>query len=291
MTTTEYAFSVFSEHLNRVRSQLPSGPGLVGLELGPGDSLASAVIGKALGFKAMFLVDVGRYASEDMADYVKLIQFLEDRGFNVTDLKACATTSELLAKTGSAYLTCGLRDLRSLPAASVDFIWSQAVLEHVKKSDFLPTMIELRRVLKPQGASSHRVDLSDHLGGSLNNLRFSERLWESNAWASSGFYTNRIRCADLMRLFEDAGFVADIVRVERWSELPTPRKKFDNAFRTKALSDLLISGFDVVLRPRLDPTQGFLSSATSVRSSERDDGASARVTRHRDLGQGEVLKT
>lgn len=67
---------------------------------------------------------------------------------------------------------------------------------------------ELGRVLKPDGICVHRVDLNDHLGGCLNNLRFTDAIWESVLFRESGFYANR-------RLTDE---------------------------------DLLVSGFDLVLR-------------------------------------------
>lgn len=96
---------------------------------------------------------------------------------------------------------------------SIDFIWSQAVLEHIRKSEFLDTMLELHRILRPNGVCSHVVDLKDHLGGALNNLRFSEKLWESNFMASSGFYTNRIRYSEMLDIFHQAGFSVEVVNV------------------------------------------------------------------------------
>jgi len=44
---------------------------------------------------------------------------------------------------------------------------------------------------------SHRVDLRDHFGSALNNLRFSDKKWELDWIANSGFYTNRIRLQEM----------------------------------------------------------------------------------------------
>jgi len=41
-------------------------------------------------------------------------------------------------------------------------------------------MCECKRTLKNDGLASHRVDLKDHLRGSLNNLRLRREIWESN---------------------------------------------------------------------------------------------------------------
>ena len=42
---------------------------------------------------------------------------------------------------------------------------------------------------------------------------------------------------------------ADVVNVERWKTLPTPRGRLAQEFQSLPDEDLLVSGFDVVLRP------------------------------------------
>lgn len=109
-------------------------------------------------------------------------------------------------------------------------------------------MRECFRVLTPEGVASHRVDLKDHLGGSLNNLRFSERIWESEFFVCSGFYTNRIRFPEMIALFEKAGFIVEIYDVRRWERLPVKRQSLSNTFSYLSDGDLTVSGFDVLLR-------------------------------------------
>ena len=145
-------------------------------------------------------------------------------------------------------MTEGLISLNSLPSNSFDFIFSQAVLEHVRKHEFGATLQEFRRILKPDGVSSHQIDLRDHLGGALNNMRFSSKTWESNFFASSGFYTNRICFTHMMQLFDQAGFQASVFGVKSWPNLPTPRSKLAPEFRSLSDEELSILQFDVVLR-------------------------------------------
>ena len=110
-------------------------------------------------------------------------------------------------------------------------------------------MSQLRRVMKPGGISSHRVDLRDHLGGALNNLRFSRPVWESSLMRSSGFYTNRIRFSTMLGEFRRSGFDVDVLNVERWGELPTPRARIVEPFRSMNDEELRVRGFDVLLKP------------------------------------------
>ncbi len=138
--------------------------------------------------------------------------------------------------------------LKAISDQSVDFIWSQAVLEHIRLHEFEETMNELRRVLRTDGVCSHRVDLKDYLGGGANNLRFGSYLWEADWMTSSGFYTNRIRFKEMMTIFENTGFDAQITNMNKWSEVPISREKLVREFREIDNENLLISGFNVILK-------------------------------------------
>jgi SAM-dependent methyltransferase len=246
MDTSEYAIRVFNSHAERT-GLADSLCGKTILELGPGDSIATAIIAKAHGGRAI-LVDVGAFVRADIAPYLTLGDVLARQGLTPPSLSDCRTIDDILARCESRYLTAGLTSLRQLDAASVDLIFSQAVLEHVRKKDVLETMREFRRILKSDGICSHQIDLRDHLGGALNNLRFHERIWESDLFASSGFYTNRIRFNHMLNLIEQAGFHADVSGVGRWTQLPTSRSKLAAEFRALNEEDLLVYQFDVVLR-------------------------------------------
>ena len=70
------------------------------------------------------------------------------------------------------------------------------------------------------------------------------------------FYTNRLRYSEMIQLFQQAGFDVEIVKIERWEGLPTPRSKLASEFQHWDDDELRISGFDAVLRPRPDRTGG-----------------------------------
>jgi hypothetical protein len=217
------------------------------LELGPGDSLFTTVIAKALGATRTWLIDAGAFASTDMPAYLGLINFLRQNGLQA-DIGNPNTLTEVLRDCNGEYLINGVESLSQVPSASVDFCFSNAVLEHIPKADFAVLVNELVRVMKPSGVSVHRVDLKDHLGGGLNNLRFSEATWESSLFRNSGFYTNRIRFGEMVNMFEQAGFSCRLSKVLRWERLPVPRAKLDATFCTLPVDDLLVSGFDIVLK-------------------------------------------
>ena len=246
MDDMSYVLNVFNEHVSRA--------GLTGrlkgktiLELGPGDSIATALVAACYGARAI-LVDAGAFAMTDMAGYRKLVDLLDRSGLKPPDISAATTLEEMLVICDARYLTQGLESFSSIETGTVDLIFSQAVLEHVRKDEFLDTMRECFRVLTLEGAASHRVDLKDHLGGSANNLRFSSKYWESDWMSSSGFYTNRIRFKEMLSIFKKAGFNIEILNADKWNESPIARKNLAEEFREIDEDDLLISGFDVILK-------------------------------------------
>jgi len=263
MDSPEYAFAVVEQHFSRAARALDH-PGGVVLELGPGDSVCSAMIAYALGATASYLVDCGRFAREDGKTYRRMAAYLAGQGCAVPRLAEPITVEGVLASCNATYLTGGLASLRTLPKESVDLVWSHHVLEHIRRGEFLDVMRELRRLLRPGGVCSHSVDLKDNVSDALNNLRFSERVCESPFMARSGFYTNRLRYSEMMDMFGRAGFGAVVLDVERWDELPTRREKLSDEFRRFSDYELRVSGFDVLLRPDGDPK---VHEASHVRSA------------------------
>lgn len=248
MDQPDYAYGVFKYHFERAGFSRANRD-FVQLELGPGDSLFSAMIGYSFGASASYLVDVGPFARDDLDLYRSMASFLFRKGLDVPNLSNVSHLDELLAVYRAHYGTKGLASLRELPENSVDFIWSHTVLQHIKRKEFIDTMRELRRIVRVDGVCSHQIDLRDMLGGGLNSLRFRERLWESDFMARSGFYTNRIRYSEMLRLFQQAGFDASVVAVSRWDRLPTPRARLSLEFRCLSDAELCVSGFGAILRP------------------------------------------
>jgi len=247
-----YALEVFGKHFAHAR--IRAGVGFVALELGPGDSLASAVIAAAHGATHTYLVDTGWFATEDLGIYRRLSQIVRDQGLEPPNLELVHDTATLLQACRATYGTRGLASLRELPSASVDFVWSHATLEHVRRTEFAEIIRETRRVVRDDGICSHEVDLQDHLGGALNNLRIPSRWWESEWMARSGFYTNRLRMMEIIRIFENAGFAISALTSTRWDDLPTPLEVLAPEFREHSRDDLLVKGFTVTLTPGATPT-------------------------------------
>jgi SAM-dependent methyltransferase len=245
MEQPNYAYGVFKKHFDRAKPKV----GFVSIEIGPGDSLFSAMISLAFGGSKSYLVDTKAFANKNILPYHAMAEYLKQKTLTVPNFDGLQSLKDILDSCHSEYMTFGLSSLKLIPDKSVDFIWSHAVLEHVRRSEFDETMKELRRIIRDDGVCSHGVDLRDHLGGHLNNLRFSERIWEADFMANSGFYTNRIQYSQMVDIFQKAGFHVELIETDRWNSLPTPRSKLSQEFTHLSDEELCISTFSVVLKP------------------------------------------
>ncbi|MDH5721726.1 MAG: class I SAM-dependent methyltransferase [Alphaproteobacteria bacterium] len=246
MEDIDYALRVFQKHINWA---YPDGmpPNLILLELGPGDSLVSALIAKSYGAEKIYHVDIGAYAEQDVELYRKFAEQLRAKGLDSPDLSETQTMQDVMEICGSVYMVKGLESLKKIPSDSVDFIWSHSVVEHIRKREFRAIMLELSRIVKFDGRVSHNVDLQDHLEKKLNNLRFSDRFWENDIVADSGFYTNRLRYTQSLDLMKNSGFSVLNTETGKWESIPTPREKLHHMFRDFDDEELKIRTYRVLL--------------------------------------------
>ena len=119
MESPEYAYGVVTSHLQRLGWRDLRDK--VVLELGPGDSLLSALIARALNAKRVYLVDVGAFANTDITHFLKACTYLRAKGLEPPAIDSGFTVSDVLAACSAEYMTQGLEDLGRIPAGSVDF--------------------------------------------------------------------------------------------------------------------------------------------------------------------------
>ncbi len=247
MERAEYAYQVFQQHYDACNFARKQG-GFVAMELGPGDGLLSAVIAASFGASKCYLVDTGPYAARDLAPYREIAELLRKLDLRPPELAGAQDLSTILERCNAVYLTDGLASLKQVPTESIDFSWSHAVLEHVRRKEFDLMIRELRRVMTRDGRSSHQVDLQDHLGGGLNNMRLSSRWWEADWMARSGFYTNRLRFSQIMGAFANEHLSVESLQICKFPAIPIRRSALAGEFRGLRDEELLISGFHAVLR-------------------------------------------
>ena len=246
MDNVNYLLRVFDGHLYRAGLNYKKLRNKRILEIGPGNSIGNALVSASC-LAESYLIDNGNFACKSIAFYKDLNEELIKRELRPPDIKEIKDISTLLDKCNSKYLVNGINSFKEIPDNSIDFIFSQAVLEHINLVDFKELLYQTKRVLNKNGICSHRVDLRDHLGGKLNNLRFSEKLWESNFFKKSGFYTNRLRCCEIINLCYQVGFNVKEIKKRRWLEPVVNSSKLNYKFQKFSQNELLISGFDILL--------------------------------------------
>jgi SAM-dependent methyltransferase len=241
------AFSLFEKHFEV--AGIPDLIGKTALELGPGNSALTALFACALGAAHTWLIDAQELASQNLALFAQAEAMLAERGLRVPSISSSRSIDEALNRLDAEYLTDGLAALQRIPDREVDFLFSNAVLEHVRLAEFVPLARETHRILKPGGVASHQIDFRDHLQQGLNNLRFSERIWESDFMSRSGFYTNRLTWPTMRQIFEDVGFSVEIRELQLWPQgLPTSQQRMALPFKNMPLERLMTMGAHVVLR-------------------------------------------
>ncbi|HBS04629.1 MAG TPA: methyltransferase [Leptospiraceae bacterium] len=244
------AIDTFDKYYQKAVERGMSTKGFTSLELGPGDSVLTGFVARAYGAQRVYLLDAGRFAAADMNGYKTLYRELQKAPIALSSPESTESLEDLLTANSVTYLTNGIRSLSEIPAGSVDFFWSQVVLEHIPEAEFFDFFVGLRRVLKDGAIGVHSIDFRDHLGGGLNNLRFSKKLWEKNWFSRSGFYTNRLRPRQMLELLGLAGFQVEVLSELRWDQMPIRRRDLASEFRSLEDSDFLIAELDILLRPK-----------------------------------------
>lgn len=178
--------------------------GLSFLELGPGTDFGAQLILASLGAKVT-LAD--RFLTKmDPSYHGELYRRLASAWDgpkcqleNAVEGGHEATSLRLLQERAEA--------LKSVSDASIDIIYSNAVLEHVE--DFRSVAIEAARITKAGGWGRHQIDMRDHRSFErpLSHLFMDEEEFQHAAKASNFEFGNRLRSMEFWAHFELAGFV------------------------------------------------------------------------------------
>ena len=135
MNSPDYAFNVFNHHYSKVKNDLSNN--FVLCEVGPGDSLYSGFIGKCFGSSKAILVDDGTYATKEIKHYENLQKYLINNHQIGNQIDLTGDFDSLLNKNNIEYLSNGLESLKKLKTNSIDFLFSNAVLEHIPINIFV----------------------------------------------------------------------------------------------------------------------------------------------------------
>jgi SAM-dependent methyltransferase len=185
-------------------------------EFGAGWDLAIPLAYALLGVGHQVVIDIRPSArtelvNDTIAAFERLRPELEEiAGRSLRNLGGpVSSVAELEQRFGIRYLApCDAR-ATGLPAGSVDFVSSTDTCEHIPRADLAAIFAECRRLLRPGGAFSCRIDLQDHYAyfdrslSRYNFLRFSDRTW---ALVNSPLhFQNRLRAPEYLELVREAG--------------------------------------------------------------------------------------
>ena len=178
------------------------------LEVGPGAMVLRAPIAAALGLGPIWYLDVEDSAPRELAPYRIAAEAARQAGLVPPDLSRCTSRADVLAACDARLLIGGPAALAAVPAGSVDLVFSEVALEHVRRDALAPLLAALRRVTAPGGLGLHAVDFHDHLGGRLRHLRYGPAFWDGRAVARAGLYCNQLGLSQYLAAFAAAGFSA-----------------------------------------------------------------------------------
>jgi SAM-dependent methyltransferase len=203
----------FARAENHLAAYQEHGPGVpvaeaTFFEFGAGWDLAIPLSYALLGVGRQIVIDIRPSARIELVNEtiaaLERLQPEREVGGPITSI------AELETRFGIYYLApCDARGTGLRPGI-VDFVSSTDTCEHIPAGDLAEVFAECRRLLRPGGAFSCRIDLHDHYSyfdrsvSRYNFLRFSDRTW---ALVNSPLhYQNRLRAPDYLRLVREAGF-------------------------------------------------------------------------------------
>ena len=283
--SARYCYSVWLRHLVRAQqSGLTTDPACVA-ELGPGDSLGIGLAAVLTGAGRYIALDVKAHANveRNLQVFEELVRLFRDRASIPDDsewpltqpkLAGYAFPDQILtaARLQASLAESRLREIRraiagepaaidvayrvpwndpaTIEAGSVDYLFSQAVLEHVEDLDV--TYAAMRRWMKPAAPMSHSIDFSSHdLTRAWNgHWALGEGLWKA-VRGTRRYLINREPVSTHLALLAKNGFAPVLIEPRRAEVEPAFRPA--SRFRHLSAEDLSTRGVFVQARaPRAD---------------------------------------
>ena len=284
-----YCYSVWLRHLVKLRQAGFEAPLGCVAELGPGDSAGTGIAALLSGAERYVALDVFPYSNR--ASWARLLDELvplfagrspipgpaefpeirpclesyefparhvDERGVEPGRVKRLREEMARPDSTCVRYV-CPWFSSRQLERASIDVLYSQAVMEHVL--DLEGAYRAMYEWLKPGGCASHVVDFRSHgVSGAWNgHWRFPEPLWRF-AVSRREFTLNRRPLSHHLDCARRAGFEVYYQKVDERRD-GLARRALARPFRNLTEEDLRASGAHLILRkPRIpNAARGYLS--------------------------------
>jgi hypothetical protein len=188
--------------------------GKVGLEVGTGWVPTVPLLHLLCGAKRLYLTDVVRYLDEQTLNLarhnIQLHAGLIERELQLPPsvIKEFFERIPRIQQGRLEYLAPV--KWNSVRSASIDYVFSRAVLEHVPPGQIPELLAVVSRVLKTRGLMANIIDNSDHFQhkdksiSRLNFLKFSTTTWSLICALTD--QQSRLRHSDYLEIFASSGF-------------------------------------------------------------------------------------
>lgn len=286
--SARYCYSVWMRHLVKTQAYRSSPFKGTVVELGPGDSLGIGLAALLSGATCYIAMDVVRHADveQNLAVFAELVELFADRasiptsdefpalkpeleeyGFPETILGADQMAINLAPERIEAIISAlrgeghdrnGRNPLISyvdpatattiITPASVELVFSQAVLEHV--DDLAGAYQACHAWLVQGGLMSHQIDFKSHGASRIWNghWAYPELIWRVLR-GRRPYLLNREPCGTHLDLMAASGF--EVLKVERTQQVSQlQRSQLAEKFRYISEIDMITSSVFVVARKR-----------------------------------------
>lgn len=254
LASVDTQFGVFDNLIARCGGTLDL-DGKVILELGPGYSLTMALLFLAMGARKVYLIDRFKHLfwdKQDIAYHRKALNKIKEMDLpyvpSAMDALSFSEHSDNIALNHNK-IEFRSGDAASIPLgdSSIDIVFSNAVMEHVH--NVRKAIDEIHRVTRNEGLGIHEIDLRDHFFAQtpLRLLQYPDWLWNLMTWFRPG-YTNRLRLADYIKLFESYGFEIGKYTVTRRHEGVLDHIELHPRFNIYPTLELEVLAFWVLLK-------------------------------------------
>jgi SAM-dependent methyltransferase len=220
-------------------------------ELGPGSSYGAQLILASMGARVI-LAD--RFLARWDDDYHPTLYAAIAKRWSPKDQIDAVIRARSHAASSLRLLEEQAENLRSIPSETIDFVYSNAVLEHIV--DVARVADETARILKPGGWAMHQIDLRDHRDFSrpLEHLIMRDHDFFRAAKATHYEFGNRFRAGEFNRHFVAAGLriveleVTDVIRADYLAEALPRLRESCSPYRSWPEDDLHCLGAAYLLQ-------------------------------------------
>ena len=218
------------------------------IEIGAGRDLAVATALCLMGVNKVTCIDITRLAKPYLVAHAA--RYMASKlGESCPKLE----TWDDIEAFGIRYIAPADMVSLALPTKSIDCFYSVDTLEHIPRPDLEKIIVDVERILKPNGLAINFIDYSDHFARGVELSRFNFLTFSDEQWMpfNSKFqYVNRMRHSEYLEMFHKAGLrpfdiVADVEDPE-----PDIVENLSTEFKRFSTEDLFTIRAKIIASPK-----------------------------------------